>query len=68
MHLRKGKKLFETRASKLGTKIASILAIIIDTEVVKTKISFLVSEAINSWQNNGFSSYSFGRSLSLGFF
>lgn len=47
-------------------KIASILVIIIDKEVVKTKASFLVWGVIGIWLNNSSFNCGFNKSLNLG--
>lgn len=41
------RKLFESETSRLGIKIASILATVINAEVAKTEASFLASRAID---------------------
>lgn len=71
-HLSDGIKLFKTKASRFGTtvklllvraitKTASMLATVIDLEVIETKASFLIAPIISIWLNSGFSGYSFNK-------
>lgn len=59
---------FETFKLRTTAKIAFILAIVTDAEVVKTETSFLAFETANTWRYNVFSGYSFSRLPNLGFF
>lgn len=70
MYLSSRGKFFKTRTLKLRitTKTASILAIVIDVEIAKTKASFLASKAINTLRYNIFFNDNFNNSLGLGFF
>lgn len=47
-------------------ELASILATVIDKEVVETESSFLALQTTDSWRRNGFSGHSSSRSPGSG--
>lgn len=68
MHLSNRGELFKIKILRLRSGTISILTIVIDTEVVKTKANFLAFEAADTWWNNIFSSHSSNKSFYSGFF